>query len=57
MKKKKNKYGLVRKSDVLLIVQNYIRGIQMHDYGSDSGIFQLYEVMRQIEEIEPEVQQ
>lgn len=52
MKKKKNKDGFVRKSDVLLIIQNYIRGIQMHDYSGDRGIPQLYEAMRQIDDME-----
>lgn len=47
MKKKKD--GMVLKSDVLQIIQNYIRGIQMLDYGTDSGIPQLYAVMSLIE--------
>ena len=46
---RKNKDGYVLKSEVQLIIQNYIRGIQMNDYGSDNGIPQLYEVMKQIE--------
>lgn len=41
----KNADGYVLKSEVLFIIQNYIRGIQMNDYGSDSGIPQLYNVM------------
>ena len=49
---KKPKDGSVLKSDVLWIIQDYIRGIQMNDYGSDSGIPQLYAVMAQIEEME-----
>ena len=49
---KKPKDGNVLKSDVLWIIQNYIRGIQMNDYGSDKGIPQLYAVMEQIEEME-----
>ena len=50
MKKKKD--GMVLKSDVLQIIQNYIRGIQMLDYGTDSGIPQLYAVMSLIEKME-----
>ena len=49
---KKPKDGNILKSDVLWIIQNYIRGIQMNDYGSDSGIPQLYAVMEQIEKME-----
>ena len=46
---KKNKDGYVLKSEVNLIIQNYIRVIQMNDYGNDSGIPQLYRVMDMIE--------
>ena len=49
---KKPKDGNILKSDVLWIIQNYIRGIQMNDYGSDKGIPQLYAVMKQIEDME-----
>lgn len=52
MAKKKNKDGYILKSEALIIIQNYIRGIQMHDYGTDNGIPQLYEVMRQIDNIQ-----
>lgn len=38
---KKNTDGYVLKSEVLLIIQNYIRGIQMDDHRTDSGIPQL----------------
>lgn len=48
---KKPKDGNVLKSDVLWIIQNYIRGIQMNDYSKDSGIPQLYAVMEQIEKM------
>lgn len=48
----KPKDGNILKSDVLWIIQDYIRGIQMNDYGSDSGIPQLYAVMEQIEKME-----
>ena len=48
---KKNKDGYVLKSDVKLIIQNYIRSIQMNDSGSDKGIPQLYAVMKQIEKM------
>lgn len=49
---KKPKDGSVLKSDVLWIIQNYIRGIQMNDYSSDKCIPQLYAVMEQIENME-----
>ena len=48
---KKNKDGYVLKSEVQLIIQNYIRRIQMNDYGKDNGIPQLYAVMEQIEKM------
>lgn len=51
MKIKNNKDGYVLKSEVQLIIQNYIRGIQMNDYGSDEGIPQLYAVIKKIEEM------
>ena len=49
---KKSADGNVLKSDVLWIIQNYIRNIQMNDYGKDAGIPQLYAVMEQIEKME-----
>jgi len=52
MRKKRNKDGYVLKSDVIRIIQNYIRNIQMNDYGTDSGIPQLYRVLTQIDEME-----
>lgn len=51
MARKKNKDGYVLKSEVQLIIQNYIRCIQMNDYGSDNGIPQLYRVMEKIEKM------
>ena len=48
---KKNKDGYVLKSEVNLIIQNYIRVIQMNDYGNDNGIPQLYRVMDMIEKM------
>ena len=51
MSKNKNKDGYVLKSEVQLIIQNYIRGIQMNDYGNDEGVPQLYSVMKQIEKM------
>lgn len=51
---KKNKDGYVLKSEVTLVIQNYIRGIQMNDYGTDSGIPQLYAVMDKINELPTE---
>ena len=46
---KKDKYLL--KSEVQLLIQNYIRSIQMNDCGSDNGIPQLYEIMEQIDKL------
>ena len=51
MARKKNKDGYVLKSEVQLIIQNYIRVIQMNDYGSDNGIPQLYRVIEKIEKM------
>ena len=51
MSRKKSKDGYVLKSEVQLIIQNYIRSIQMNDYGSDNGIPQLYRVMDMIEKM------
>ena len=51
MARKNSKDGYVLKSDVQLIIQNYIRSIQMNDSGSDNGIPQLYAVMNQIEKM------
>ena len=48
MSRKKSKDGYVLKSEVQLIIQNYIRSIQMLDYGKDNGVPQLYAVMEQI---------
>jgi hypothetical protein len=47
---RKKKDGYMPKSEVLLILQNYIRTIQMNDYGTDSGIPQLYKAMTYIED-------
>ena len=51
MRSKKKKDGYLMKSEVQLLIQNYIRNIQMNDYGSDSGISQLYAVMEQIDNL------
>ena len=51
MSRKKRKDGYVLKSEVQLIIQNYIRVIQMNDYGNDNGISQLYRVMEKIEKM------
>ena len=51
MAMKKNKDGYVLKSEVQLIIQNYIRNIQMNDCYNDNGIPQLYAVMDQIEKM------
>ena len=45
---RKNKDGYVLKSDVLFLIQDYIRGIQMMDGGRDAGVPQLYAVMDSI---------
>ena len=50
-KPKRTTKGPVMKEDVLLIIQNYIRSIQMRDYGTDAGIPQLYHIMSLIEEM------
>lgn len=52
--KRKQKDGYLIKSEVLLLIQNYIRGIQMMDSAKDSGIPQLYEIMRQIDNMSVE---
>lgn len=46
---RKKKDGYMPKSEVLLIIQNYIRTIQMNDYSTDSGIPQLYKAMNYID--------
>lgn len=51
MRSKKKKDGYLMKSEVQLLIQNYIRNIQMNDYGSDSGIPQLYAVMKQVDNL------
>jgi hypothetical protein len=51
VKPKRTTKGLVEKADVLQLIQNYIRSIQMNDYGKDSGIPQLYTIMSKIEEL------
>ena len=48
---KKKKDGYLMKSEVQSLIQNYIRNIQMSDSGSDNGIPQLYEIMRQIDNL------
>lgn len=45
--------GVVKKEDVLQLIQNYIRNIQMNDYGKDEGISQLYHTMELIEKMTP----
>ena len=51
MRSKKKKDGYLMKSEVHLLIQNYIRNIQMNDYGNDDGIPQLYAVMKQIDNL------
>ncbi len=55
MRSKNKKDGYLIKSQVQLLIQNYIRNIQMNDSGTDggtdSGIPQLYEIMRQIDNL------
>lgn len=40
---------LVKKKDVILVLQNMIREIQMNDYGTDSGVKELYEAIKRID--------
>ena len=49
MRSKNKKDGYLIKSQVQSLIQNYIRNIQMND--CDSGIPQLYEIMRQIDNL------
>ena len=51
MKNKNKKDRYLLKSEVQLLIQNYIRNIQMNDSGSDNGIPQLYEIMEQIDKL------
>lgn len=61
MRSKNKKDGYLIKSQVQSLIQNYIRNIQMNDCDSDSGnginnginngIPQLYEIMRQIDNL------
>ena len=51
MRRKKKKDEYLLKSEVQLLIQNYIRNIQMNDYGNDDGIPQLYAVMKQIDNL------
>ena len=51
MKSKNKNDGYLIKSQVQSLIQNYIRNIQMNDCESDSGIPQLYEIMRQIDNL------
>lgn len=51
MRSKNKKDGYLIKSQVQSLIQNYIRNIQMSDSGSDSGIPQLYEIMRRIDNL------
>ena len=49
MRSKNKKDGYLIKSQVQSLIQNYIRNIQMND--CDSSIPQLYEIMRQIDNL------
>ena len=51
MNSKNKKDGYLIKSQVQTLIQNYIRNIQMNDYGSDNGIPQLYAIMEQIDNL------
>lgn len=51
MRSNNKKDGYLMKSEVQLLIQNYIRNIQMNDSGTDSGIPQLYEIMEQIDKL------
>ena len=51
MRSNNKKDGYLMKSEVQLLIQNYIRNIQMNDSGTDSGIPQLYTIMEQIDKL------
>ena len=51
LRRENKKDGYLIKSQVQSLIQNYIRNIQMNDSGTDSGITQLYEIMRQIDNL------
>ena len=51
MRSKNKKDGYLMKSEVQSLIQNYIRNIQMNNSDSDGGIPQLYEIMRQIDNL------
>lgn len=46
---KKKKY--IDVDEVKLLILNYIRSIQMNDYGTDNGIPQLWSIMKQIDKM------
>ncbi len=52
--RKAKKDELLRKSEVLLLIQNYIRSIQMNDYAKDTGIPQLYHIYDEVEKMKTE---
>ena len=52
--RKAKKEELVKKSEVLLLIQNYIRSIQMNDFTKDTGIPQLYHIYGEIEKLKTE---
>lgn len=52
--RKAKKEELVKKSEVLLLIQNYIRSIQMNDFTKDTGIPQLYYIYSEIEKLKTE---
>jgi hypothetical protein len=51
MANKRNENEYVLKSEVKSVIQNYIRTIQMNDYGNDGGIPQLYWAMGLIDQV------
>lgn len=51
MPKRKKEEEYLKKDEILTLIQNNIRSIQMRDNSTDSGIPQLYSLMKQIEKI------
>lgn len=52
--RKAKKDELIKKSEVLLLIQNYIRSIQMNDFTKDAGIPQLYHIYSEVEKLKTE---
>ena len=52
--RKAKKDELIKKSEVLLLIQNYIRSKQMYDFTKDTGIPQLYHIYSEVEKLKTE---